>query len=61
MVTDTGHFQADGVENNTVADAAYLAAWIDKQYNAEGEPAIPSFINGEAAIFYWGPVEPTEQ
>jgi len=58
---DTGHFQADRVENNIVGSAAYLTVWIDKQYNAEGELAIPSFIPGEAAIFYWGPVEPTEQ
>ena len=48
-------------KNNGVAGAAYLTAWIDKQYKAEGELAMPSFINGEAAIFYWGPVEPTEQ
>ena len=58
---DTGHFQADGVENNIVAGAAYLAAWIGKQYKAEGESATPLFINGEGGIFYWGPVEPAKQ
>ncbi len=35
----------------------YVTAWIDKEYEAEGELAIPSFIDGKIAIFYWGPVE----
>jgi hypothetical protein len=47
--------------NETLTGPAYVTAWIDKDYQAEGKLATPGFIDGEPAIFNWGPVKPSEQ
>jgi hypothetical protein len=46
---------------NSVTGFGYVTAWINKKYEAEGELAIRSFIGGEEAIYYWGPVEQIEE
>jgi hypothetical protein len=61
-VITAGFFHLQGLgKGNSAAGAAYLMARIDKDYEAEGEPAMPSFIDGEAAMFDWGPAEPIKQ
>ena len=40
---------------------AYLTAWLDRDYYAQGTLAIPSFADEGKAIFEWGPVEPLEE
>lgn len=54
------HLQEVGADKS-VTGAAYVTGWVDKDYNAEGELGIPSFIDGQMAILNWGPVEETEQ
>jgi len=39
--------------------AAYITAWIDKDYIAQGNVSIPWFIDEKPLILEWGPVEPT--
>lgn len=61
-VITQGFFHLKGLsEEESLAGPAYVTCWFDKDYNAEGKLAIPSFAGGQTVIFYWGPVGPMEE
>jgi hypothetical protein len=58
-VITKGFFHLEESEKEeSVSGIAYVTAWINKDYTAEGSLWIPSFIDGNLGKFAWGPVEP---
>lgn len=60
-VITQGHFFLRSLEQaESLKGPAYVTAWIDDDYTAEGKVSIPSFMYDRIAEFNWGPVDPTE-
>jgi len=61
-VITTGPYELRGMEKSDIhKGTAFVTAWIDKKYRAEGMVAIQTFIDGKQLILHWGPVEPTDE
>lgn len=61
-VITSGFFHLQGLRGaESVSGAAYITAWIDKDYEAQGKLSIVSFFGGGETIFDWGPVGLSEK
>lgn len=57
VITKGFFYLERSIGGEAISGSAYITAWIDKQYNAKGTLAIPSFFDRKIAVFNWGPVE----
>ena len=61
-VITSGSYELQQVGGNAaISGHAYITAWIDKKYKAQGTLAIREFTDKKMAIFKWGPVSPTKK
>jgi hypothetical protein len=60
VITRGNFFLRSLQDNQNLIGSAYVTAWIDDDYTAEGKLSTPSLIYGRMAEFKWGPVSPTE-
>ncbi|MCJ7692779.1 MAG: hypothetical protein MUO22_05130 [Sedimentisphaerales bacterium] len=60
VITKGDFFLRSLQDTQSLIGSAYVTAWIDDDYTAEGKLSIPSLIYGRIAEFKWGPVSPTE-
>ncbi len=57
VITLGGFLLQGTTEDDTIEGVAYLTAWINKDYTAEGVLAFPYFDGDQAVICQWGPTE----